>query len=945
MAVDKFKFVSPGVQIAEIDNSQIPATALGVGPTIIGRFERGPAMRPVRVSSFSQFVEIFGNPIAGKVGGDVWRNGNYTSPTYAAYAAQAWLRNTPSLNVIRLLGTQNSNHQADDAVFSAPEAGWKTMSMNATVSQGGGAYGLFLIPSASDLNVNLGTGSLATVWYLNTGSMALSGSDLTGSATTGSNIFIQGTGTVSNEFKVLIFDENNVQTDSLTFNLDPSSDKYARKVFNVNPILTNERITPDASVEKYWLGETYDISLQKFVNVNSGLIGFIAPLQSGSFYGADHRTGMQPAKTGWVIAQDLNSDPADYNPTLQQKLFRLVAIDSGQWESKNLKVSIYNVKAPANPQFNAYGTFSIAIRQANDTDANQKVIERYTNLDLNPASDNFISKRIGDKRLDWSESERRFRETGTYPLVSKLVYVELDEAVELGLVDSTYVPFGFFGPPRFNSFSVTSGSSVPANTLVTKNATKDNSGGMFVNIPSTKNNLTASFVFPSIPLIQSASESGLSNYSKAHFGIRTTKQGSTTTYDQSYVDMVGILPKDFDSYQASGSLTTPSFVFSLDDIKPPASAGESPTYLSGSRASGDSYTAISGTYSTVLDAGYNKFTMPMVGGFDGVDITESDPFANATMISADTETTSYVYNTIRRAIDVCADPETLVTDIVTIPGITHESLTTHLVNTCEARGDALAIIDLPDTYVPEHETLVDSAIERLGETVTTVVSALQERALNSSYGATYYPWVQIRDTATNRNLMVPPSVVALGAMSYGQATQELWFAPAGFTRGGLSEGRGGLPVIGVSKRLNADERDALYEANINPIAQFPAEGIVIFGQKTLQITPSALDRINVRRLVIYLKRQISIIASTILFDQNVSVTWNRFKAQAESFLSSVQTRLGITEYRLILDETTTTPDLVDRNIVYAKIFVKPARAIEYIAIDFVIAGSGASFND
>jgi hypothetical protein len=279
-----------------------------------------------------------------------------------------------------------------------------------------------------------------------------------------------------------------------------------------------------------------------------------------------------------------------------------------------------------------------------------------------------------------------------------------------------------------------------------------------------------------------------------------------------------------------------------------------------------------------------------------------------------------------------------------MPGITHESLTTHLVNTCESRGDAIAVIDLPDCFIPEHEDLKEIAIERLGDSVTEVVNALQSRGLNSSYGATYYPWVQIRDTVTNRNVMVPPSVVALGAMSYGQAVQELWFAPAGFTRGGLSEGRGAVPVIGVSKRLNADERDALYEANINPIASFPAEGIVIFGQKTLQITPSALDRINVRRLVIFLKRQISIIASRILFDQNVSVTWNRFKSQATSFLDSVQSRLGITEYRLILDETTTTPDLVDRNVVYAKIFIKPARAIEYIAIDFVIAGSGASGN-
>ena len=934
MAVDKFKFVSPGVKIAEIDNSQVTAVPAGVGPTVIGRFERGPAMRPVRVSSFSQFVEIFGNPIAGKVGGDVWRSGNYTSPTYAAYAAQAWLRNTPSLNVIRLLGTQNENATQDDG-----EAGWRTTEHSPITA--GGAYGLFLIPSASDVNTNLGVGSLAAVWYLQTGSMALSGANVTGSNTSGSNILIEGTGVAKNEFKAIIYNGSEAEEYVATFNFDTSSDRYARKVFNTNPILTNTRITPTASQETYWLGETYDASIQNAVNINSSLFGFIAPLMSGTTQGCDYRGGMQPAKTGWVIGQDLNTNTAAFNAQLQQKLFRLVAIDSGEWESKNLKVSIYNVKAPANPQFNPYGTFSIAIRQAGDTDAVQKVLERYTNLDLNPASENFIAKRIGDKRLDWSDSERRYREVGTYPLLSKVVYVELDEAVELGLIDAAYVPFGFFGPPKFKSFTVTTGSGVPTNSFVS-NAAKRNAAGSSL-VAASGSSFQATFTFPSIPLIGSASEAGLSDFTKAHFGIKTTTSGTTTIFDQSYYDLVKSKPYGFDSYEATTTNTTPSFVFTLDDVSGAVGAGTGPVYVSGSRIAGNSISAVSGA-TALLNAGYNKFTMPMVGGFDGVNIIESDPFANANLVSSDTEVTSYVYNTVRRAIDTCGDAETLVTDIVTIPGMTHESLTTHLVNTCEARGDALAIIDLPDVYVPEHEQSL-TAIERLGDTVSEVVSSLQGRALNSSYGATYYPWVQIRDTITNRNLMVPPSVVALGAMSYGQATQELWFAPAGFTRGGLSEGRGGVPVIGVSKRLNADERDALYEANINPIASFPAEGIVIFGQKTLQITPSALDRINVRRLVIYLKRQISIIASTILFDQNVSVTWNRFKSQAEAFLSSVQTRLGITEYRLILDESTTTPDLVDRNIVYAKIFVKPARAIEYIAIDFVIAGSGASFND
>ena len=133
--------------------------------------------------------------------------------------------------------------------------------------------------------------------------------------------------------------------------------------------------------------------------------------------------------------------------------------------------------------------------------------------------------------------------------------------------------------------------------------------------------------------------------------------------------------------------------------------------------------------------------------------------------------------------------------------------------------------------------------------------------------------------------------------------------------------------------------------NVNPIAKFPAEGIVIFGQKTLQLKASALDRINVRRLLIYVKREISRIASGVLFEQNLQATWSEFSAKAKLFLEGVKIGGGLMDYRVVLDETTTTPDLVDRNIMYAKVFLKPARAIEFIAVDFVITKSGASFDD
>ena len=278
-----------------------------------------------------------------------------------------------------------------------------------------------------------------------------------------------------------------------------------------------------------------------------------------------------------------------------------------------------------------------------------------------------------------------------------------------------------------------------------------------------------------------------------------------------------------------------------------------------------------------------------------------------------------------------------------MPGIYKESLTSHMVEVCESRGDALAVIDLDSGYLSDAEGTLAIA-SRVGS-VSTAITNLTNRAMNSSYGCAYYPWVQINDTVSDSLLWAPPSIVALGTFSSSQRKSELWFAPAGFTRGGLTEGSAGVPVIQTRERLTSRDRDDLYEANINPIASFPSEGIVIFGQKTLQVTPSALDRINVRRLMIFVKKEISRMAATVLFDQNVPATWNRFTSAAEPFLRSVQARLGLSDFKIILDESTTTADLVDRNVMYAKIFLKPARSIEFIALDFVITNTGAGFED
>ena len=315
------------------------------------------------------------------------------------------------------------------------------------------------------------------------------------------------------------------------------------------------------------------------------------------------------------------------------------------------------------------------------------------------------------------------------------------------------------------------------------------------------------------------------------------------------------------------------------------------------------------------------------------------------MGESSTEQNNSPFYSIKKAIDINADADFVEYDLVTIPGLTNSSLNTQLIQAAEDRGDSLAIVDLAGGYKPPHErNTEETSSDALGDVETTVTN-LKDMNLNTSYGCAFYPFVKIRDNVRNSILYVPPSVVALGTFSSSQRKSAVWFAPAGFTRGGLSEGSAGLPVLGVRQRLTSQERDRLYDANINPIASFPAEGIVIFGQKTLQVTRSALDRINVRRLMIFVKKEISRIASRILFEQNVQATWDRFKGQVIPFLEGVQAGLGLTDFRVVLDDTTTTPDLIDRNILYAKIFLKPARSIEFIALDFIITRTGASFDD
>jgi len=944
MSVDKFRFVSPGVFVNEIDNSQLPRTPEDIGPVVIGRALRGPVMRPVRVDSFSNFVEVFGEPVAGGLGGDVWRDGNKTAPTYGAYAAQAYLRNSSPVTFVRLAGYEHPNKTTGDAGWTAGNAAYGLFFAPISSSQVGGVpvTDSYVMPSA--------VASLAAIIYADSATTlnyGLTGKPLSGSTESVINkqntwVRVQTGGNL--EVKMVAGGV------SCSVNFDENSKKYIRSVLNTNPILTNTDIVDSNgnSYKNYFLGETFKTWVEE--NNGGSVAGsdFAAILVKLNGAGAvdfkNHKVEAQDATSGWVVSQHKGAT-GSFAPNAVtgkypvQELFRFVGLTEGEWNSQNLKISIEDIKEPPN-EFVKFGSFSVAVRKMDDTDLTPVYLERFTGLSLDPSSENYIAKKIGDKYTEWDYTEQKFLEYGLYNNKSKFIRVEMNADVDAGLTDTDFIPFGFYGPTVYTDTVKNATSGADGFTI---------SSVTFVESPVTGNAaFTASFALPEVPLLVSASSNvagAAGSLSSVYFGMKTNV-ASSKKHNKDIPDFLRSAPKN-------AAPVYHSFLFSLDDVSGTVSnnqivPSDPVVWDEGARYAGTSFTArglITENSSSIVLSAFNRFTMPLVGGSDGVDITEKDPF-NARVLNAKNQFDSYAYNSVKVAIESISDPEVVEMNLAAVPGVENESLTTLLIEKCEVRGDALAVIDLKGDYVPEEAKATASTTAAARKpNVTRAVANLKSRSLNSSYGCTFFPWVLIQDTINNNTVWVPPSVAALGTFSNSQRRTELWFAPAGFNRGGLTDGAAGLPVLQTSLRLSSKDRDTLYEANINPIATFPAEGVVIFGQKTLQVTPSALDRINVRRLMIYLKKEISRFASTVLFDPNIAVTWKRFTNLAVPFLEGVQSRFGLSEFRVVLDETTTTPELVDRNVVYAKILLKPTRAIEFIALDFVIANTGASFAD
>ncbi len=373
----------------------------------------------------------------------------------------------------------------------------------------------------------------------------------------------------------------------------------------------------------------------------------------------------------------------------------------------------------------------------------------------------------------------------------------------------------------------------------------------------------------------------------------------------------------------------------LSPIPSTAAQGSNVTMSLENMLGSDGATAVATTYAdqteliTLSNSAIEqrKFTIPFQWGFDGqnpathyavgTDIAGSNTQGFNLNTSADSG--SIVY---KRAINAVSNPDEFDINMMVLPGVIHSihpTVTNHAIDKVEDRADTFLVLD-----AAQYSDSVDTVIDNV-------------KALDSNFVATYYPWVKVLDENTNRPTWVPPSVVLPGVIAFNDEVAFEWFAPAGLNRGGLSD------VLEAKTRLTHSERDKLYENRVNPIATFPGQGVVVFGQKTLQGKPSALDRVNVRRLLISLKKFIASTSRFLVFEQNTTATRNRFLNVVNPFLEDVQSNSGLSAFRVVMDDTNNTPDEIDRNRLIGQIFIQPTRTAEFIVLDFVVQPTGATF--
>jgi len=519
-------------------------------------------------------------------------------------------------------------------------------------------------------------------------------------------------------------------------------------------------------------------------------------------------------------------------------LFQFETLGVGNSANTKVKVGITNIKSAGSVNGTDYGTFTVVVRDFNDTNKKKVVLETFSNVNLDPNSPNYIARVIGDRKMS-IDSTGKISEAGDWVNNSKYVRIaNLNEGAPIQAV-----PFAHAAYTLPISASTLVGSKIPAATLITASATQY--GG--IDLDFNTDNL---FYAKPIP-------TGAGVGSNSVFGLDAANGGTL----------------------AVGS-TAAQFVVAFQE-------------------------------------GFDGMN-PATPIYKGADITAGN--SQGFNLATSTASGSVAYS---KAIAALSNADEFDINMVVTPGVIrrlHTAVATDVLDMVEQRNDCF--------YIMDTNAFSDSIAQ----------ANTQAQAIDSNMAATYYPWVKTVDVNTNKLIAVPPSVLLPGVFAANDRVAAEWFAPAGLNRGGL------LGAVSVQNRLTQSEKDSLYENKVNPIVQFPGQGIVVFGQKTLQDKPSALDRINVRRLLLTVRKYIASTSRYLVFEQNTATTRNRFLNIVNPYLESIQQRQGLYAFRVVMDDTNNTPDVIDRNIMKGSIYLQPTKTAEFIQIDFNILPTGAAFN-
>jgi len=830
--------------------------------------------------------------------------------------------------------------------------------------------------------------------------MVLDGNQLVPSAFVGATTLDDAALVKLGKFKLVIsstlgsnfaFDDKLPGVKVYTASMNPSSDDYFGKVLNRDPekfAQYQHLLYADFAVDD----EIATVVFDDYVAVLSGstntsnVSGEPSTVFRNAFGGFDTR--FTTPKTPHFISQPFG--------TTEYDLFALEALDDGAYANSLYKVSIANLKVSEN-EADEYGTFNVQIRDWNDTDINPQILEEFVNCSFNPDADNYIGKLIGDRKVTYDfdqdiVSERRVITSGKYANVSKLVRVIIPTAVEDKKVPAKSLPFGFRGHEVIKTNDSLSDGVTGAKRLA----------GVF-DVPSS--GILSQSIVPPVPyrfkvtkgeIPSTTSWDGSPGPQEAaspqfYWGVKFERNDVPLNANltevknpllESFTKFSGIKKLDV-LVTGSGADVLNNNKFSLSKVAFSATAISALTgtirahmreaaYVRNANVDPSNYTIndpVLGnriTFASLLSNGqpyefnkyssFAKFTSFMQGGFDGLNILDSaaarmNDKATSFETPLGAASTTYVspglttnqagvgvdnnsVNSYITAVDVMTDALQVNVNLLALPGIREDYITNYTSKKVRDYGLSMYVMDLPN-YDDNNNRIYDDSTAKIN--IENTASTFEDRTFDNNYVATYFPNVYINDAVNNRYVKVPASVAALGAIGFNDRNAYPWFAPAGFNRAALDF------VNNVEVRLNVSDRDRLYDARINPIATFPRLGFVIYGQKTLQIRKSALDRVNVRRLLLEVKRLIINIANRIVFEQNTPAVRNKFVADSTLQLSLIQAQAGIEAFQVVMNETNNTQEDVDLNRLNGRIVVVPTRAIEFIAIDFIVTNAGVQF--